>query len=263
VTAIKVSIPAIVMQMYAREKYGLAETTRFDKFTVSMTHPDGVIAMLAGSGAVDAHFTSPPFHQRERKDPRIRTILISDQVMGGATTFTMISTTTKFRDENPKVCAAVLKALEEANQMIVADKESAAKLLLTAEGEGGFTLQEIVDVLGDPADQVHDDPGTHHEVRGVHEQCWIDQESASVVEGFVLPRNSRSARKLTMSPLLSVEGVTLRYRTTESLVTATYRVSFNVCGADRFVILGPSGCGKSTILKAVGGFIRPWRARFA
>jgi len=60
-----------------------------------------------------------------------------------------------------------------------------------------------------------------------------------------------------MSPLLSVEGVTLRYRTSESLVTATYRVSFNVCVADRFVILGPSGCGKSTILKAVGGFIRP------
>lgn len=58
-------------------------------------------------------------------------------------------------------------------------------------------------------------------------------------------------------PLLSVEGVTLRYRTEQSLVTATYRVSFNVFRSDRFVILGPSGCGKSTILKAVGGFIRP------
>jgi NitT/TauT family transport system substrate-binding protein len=151
VTAIKVSIPAIVMQMYAREKYGFAETTRFDKYTVSMTHPDGVIAMLAGSGAVDAHFTSPPFHQRERKDPHIRTILTSDQVLGGPTTFTMISTTAKFRDENPKVCDAVLKALEEANRMIVADKESAAKLLLTSEGDGGFSLPEIVGVLGDPA----------------------------------------------------------------------------------------------------------------
>ncbi len=152
-TAIKVSIPAIVMQMYAKDKYGPAEATRFDKYTVSMTHPDGVIAMLAGSGAVDAHFTSPPFHQRERKDPRIRTILTSDQVLGGPTTFTMISTTAKFHDDNPKVCAAVLKALEEANRMIVADKESAAKLLLTSEGEGGFSLQEIVDVLGDPAIQ--------------------------------------------------------------------------------------------------------------
>jgi NitT/TauT family transport system ATP-binding protein len=61
--------------------------------------------------------------------------------------------------------------------------------------------------------------------------------------------------------LLSVEGVTLRYRTREHLVTATYRVSFHVSRADRFVILGPSGCGKSTLLKAVGGYLRPVEGR--
>jgi NitT/TauT family transport system ATP-binding protein len=58
-------------------------------------------------------------------------------------------------------------------------------------------------------------------------------------------------------PLLEVEGVTLQYRTRDHLVTATYRVSFNVHASDRFVILGPSGCGKSTLLKAVGGYIKP------
>lgn len=58
-------------------------------------------------------------------------------------------------------------------------------------------------------------------------------------------------------PLLSVQGVTLRYRTTEQVVTATYRVSFDVLERDRFVVLGPSGCGKSTLLKAVGGYIEP------
>ena len=59
------------------------------------------------------------------------------------------------------------------------------------------------------------------------------------------------------APLLSVEGLTLQYRTREHLVTATYRVSFQVRQSDRYVILGPSGCGKSTLLKAVGGFIQP------
>jgi NitT/TauT family transport system ATP-binding protein len=59
------------------------------------------------------------------------------------------------------------------------------------------------------------------------------------------------------APLLSVEGVTLQYRTKEHLVTATYRVSFDLFRSDRFVVLGPSGCGKSTLLKAVGGFIQP------
>ncbi len=60
-----------------------------------------------------------------------------------------------------------------------------------------------------------------------------------------------------MQPLLSVEGVTLQYKTREHLVTATYRVSFDVHPSDRFVLLGPSGCGKSTLLKAVGGYLRP------
>ncbi len=59
------------------------------------------------------------------------------------------------------------------------------------------------------------------------------------------------------SPILEVSGVTLQYKSTDFIVTATYRVDFEVYAADRFVILGPSGCGKSTLLKAVGGYIRP------
>ncbi len=62
-------------------------------------------------------------------------------------------------------------------------------------------------------------------------------------------------------PLLRVEGVTLQYKTREHVVTATYRVSFDVLRSDRFVLLGPSGCGKSTLLKAVGGYLRPEEGR--
>jgi NitT/TauT family transport system ATP-binding protein len=58
-------------------------------------------------------------------------------------------------------------------------------------------------------------------------------------------------------PHLSVKGVTLQYKTKEHLVTAAYRVDFNVLKSDRFVLLGPSGCGKSTILKAIGGYMKP------
>src|SRR6266446_2951180 len=58
-------------------------------------------------------------------------------------------------------------------------------------------------------------------------------------------------------PLLDVRGVTMQYKTQAHLVTATYRVSFNVLQGDRFVVVGPSGCGKSTLLKAVGGYLTP------
>src|SRR6201985_2001012 len=58
-------------------------------------------------------------------------------------------------------------------------------------------------------------------------------------------------------PLLDVDRVTLRYKTPQSLVTATQRVKFRVDRSDRYVLLGPSGCGKSTLLKAVGGYRLP------
>jgi len=59
------------------------------------------------------------------------------------------------------------------------------------------------------------------------------------------------------SPILEVDGVTLQYKTKDYLITATYRVSFDVYPSDRFVLLGPSGCGKSTLLKGVAGYPHP------
>ena len=65
------------------------------------------------------------------------------------------------------------------------------------------------------------------------------------------------------SPLLQVKGVTLQYKTAQHLITATYRVSFDVYRGDRFVVLGPSGCGKSTLLKAIGGYMAPTEGSIA
>jgi NitT/TauT family transport system ATP-binding protein len=63
------------------------------------------------------------------------------------------------------------------------------------------------------------------------------------------------------SPLLDVHGVTIRYATQKRMVTATWRVDFQVRRSERLVLLGPSGCGKSTLLKAVGGYIKPFEGR--
>jgi NitT/TauT family transport system substrate-binding protein len=150
VTAIKVSIPAIVMQMYASERYGAGEATRFDPYTVAMTHPDGVISMLAETSDISAHFTSPPFHQRERQNRGVRTILNTDEVMGGAATFTMLSTTGAWRDANPIPYAAVLAALEESISLIEADPLAAADALIAARDDAGLTRDELAVILADP-----------------------------------------------------------------------------------------------------------------
>ncbi|MEQ1580289.1 MAG: ABC transporter substrate-binding protein [Steroidobacteraceae bacterium] len=151
VTSVKVSIPSIVMQMYAAQKYGKAQTFRFDPATVTMAHPDALIALLAGGGSIVGHWASPPFDQRELKDPAIKTLMNSDTVMGGSTTFTMMSTTTKFQKENPKVYGAVLKALKRAQEMIAEDRKAAAAVLLESMGGKGWSIDELVKVLADPS----------------------------------------------------------------------------------------------------------------
>jgi NitT/TauT family transport system substrate-binding protein len=150
VTAIKVSIPAIIMQMYAQKNLGSDQITHFDPMTVTMTHPDALGALLSTGNEINLHFTSPPFHQRERRDPKIRTIMTTTEVMEGSTTFTMLYMTTAFREQNPKSTAAILAALKETNDMINADKRAAADVFLDSVGRKGWTLEEIVEVLNDP-----------------------------------------------------------------------------------------------------------------
>jgi sulfonate transport system substrate-binding protein len=149
VTAVKVSIPAIILQMAAIKEFGRADWAAFDKYTVSLTHPDALIALTTASGEINSHFTSPPFHQRERKFPNIRTILTSNDVMGGPSTFTMLYTTSKFHDANPKVYGAFLEAFKEALALINADKRAAAETFLAMEKQN-MKLDEVLEVLGDP-----------------------------------------------------------------------------------------------------------------
>jgi NitT/TauT family transport system substrate-binding protein len=150
VTAVKVSIPAIIMQMAAIKEFGKADFAHYDPYTVSLTHPDGVVAMLSGKSELTAHFTSPPFHQRERRDPKIRTITTSNEIMGGPSTFTMLYAPQKFHDENPKAYAAVLRALQASIDFINKDKKAAAEVFLKSDEGKGWKLDDLMEVLNDP-----------------------------------------------------------------------------------------------------------------
>jgi NitT/TauT family transport system substrate-binding protein len=152
VTSVKSSIPSIIMQMHAVKKYGKDQAFRFDPYTVTMNHADAAVALISGSGNIVAHYASAPLSQRELKEPGMRAIMNSDDVMGGSTTFTMVSTTQKFRDENPKVYAAFVAALKEAQAMIKADRRAAAEVLLESMGGAkAGTIEEMVAILDDPA----------------------------------------------------------------------------------------------------------------
>jgi NitT/TauT family transport system substrate-binding protein len=150
VTSVKSSIPSIVMQMYAVQKYGRDQAFRFDPFTVTMNHSDAAAALLSGT-TITGHFASAPLDQRELKVPGVRTIMNTDDVMGGSTTFTMISATQKFHDQNPKVYGAFVSALKEAQDMILQDKPGAVKILLESMGGANAgSAEDMMAILNDP-----------------------------------------------------------------------------------------------------------------
>lgn len=147
--AVKVSIQAVTLEMAAAQAFGDAHYDKLDRLTVSMSHPDGVVALLSGGGEVDAHFTGPPFNYEELRHPGIHTVVNSYDVLGGKTTSTLVWTTSKFRKENPKVYRAVFRALQNATQIINHDKRGAAKLYLRI-SKSKDTIEHIMEVMNDP-----------------------------------------------------------------------------------------------------------------
>ena len=120
--AVKVSIQAVTLQMAAEQAFGAGQYNKLDRLTVSMSHPDGQAALLSGTSEVTAQFSAPPFQYQQLDNPAVHKVLDSYAVLGGPATFNLIWTTSKFRNDNPKVYAAFTRALDEAMAMINRDK---------------------------------------------------------------------------------------------------------------------------------------------
>ena len=149
VPAVKVAMQAIMLQMATAQTFGETKYGALDHLTVSMSHPDATAAMLGGSSEITANFSSPPFQYRQIKNPAIRVLLKSSDIVPGGVSFNVIATTAKFRADNPKLCGAFLAALRDATDIINADKAAAGEIYLKVTGEK-TPLAEINEVLAQP-----------------------------------------------------------------------------------------------------------------
>ena len=148
--AVKVSIQAVTLQMAAEKAFGEGQQGKLDAFTVSLSHPDAQVALLSGASEISAHFGSPPFQYQQLEKPGIHTVLNSYDVLGGPATFNVVWTTSKFRNENPKLYDAFVKALDEATAQINRDKKAAAEAYLRISKDKD-TVADILAMLNDPA----------------------------------------------------------------------------------------------------------------
>lgn len=146
------SVQTTYLEIAATKEFGIENYKKLNKLMVNLPHPEGLRALLSGSGEITSQFTSPPFQNQALEKPGMHVVLNSYDVMGGANTFLMVWATKKFRDENPKTYQAVIAALKEATDSINADKKRAAELYVQ-EGGGKESVDKLLAIMNDP--QVH------------------------------------------------------------------------------------------------------------
>jgi NitT/TauT family transport system substrate-binding protein len=155
--AVKVSMQATLLQMWAEKELGAANRNKLDPLTVSMTHPDGATVMLSGGGEITSHFTSPPFIQMETDKPGIRKLVSSNEILGGPASFNVVATTGRFYQDNPKLVAVFMQAMQTATDIINRDKRAAAETYLRLTN-GKQSVDEMLKIIGDPAIEYTLDP---------------------------------------------------------------------------------------------------------
>ena len=148
VTTVKVAVHAILLQMAAEKLYGAASSGKFDPLTVGIPHGDAAAAMISGNHEINNHFTAPPFQNMELK-AGVRRVTTAEEILGGPASYMVAYTTEKFRNENPKVYAAYIAALQEVMDSINKDPKGATKDYLEA-SKDPITLEEGVEMVTDP-----------------------------------------------------------------------------------------------------------------
>ncbi len=120
----------ILLCMAAEQQLG--DRNAFDAQLVSLSHPDGMSAMLAG-GEIALHVTTPPYADLELENG-MRKILTAQDVVGGPFTFICGVADVDLYDERREAYDAFRACLEEAIDSINADLPAAAALLAPVYG---------------------------------------------------------------------------------------------------------------------------------
>jgi ABC-type nitrate/sulfonate/bicarbonate transport system substrate-binding protein len=126
--AVRVSMQAVILQMAALKMLGKGHEHDLDKFTVSLSHPDGLAQMMSFKSEITGHFTSAPFMYQELANPKVHRVLNSYDVFGGPHTFNVVWAMGNFYKDNPKIVEAFLSALDIAMKEIKNDPKGSAAL---------------------------------------------------------------------------------------------------------------------------------------
>ena len=120
------SIQHILLSMEADRKLG--DPKRFDGNLVSLSHPDGMSALLSGT-EVEGHFTSPPYLQRELESSRVSLVLDGNDAFGGDFTFIVFVLSDSFIKDRPETVEDLRRVLLRSSTWINTHPAEASLML--------------------------------------------------------------------------------------------------------------------------------------
>ena len=134
VSAVKVTMQAIFLQMAAAKEFGWENRMRFDPMTVSMSHPESVAALRSGKLEVKSYAAILPYNYDVLAAPHVRQLMTSYDVLGSNHSLNAFWASEKWVKSNPKTYAAVIAAFDEALERIAADPAQSARTYIKWEG---------------------------------------------------------------------------------------------------------------------------------
>jgi NitT/TauT family transport system substrate-binding protein len=150
VPAIKVSSQAICLQMAAAKEWGDDQYAKLDAFTITRSHPDAAVSIIAKGTEIDSHYSVAPYYYFELATSGVHNVLKSYDTLGGPGTNGVMLMSKRFHDANPKVSQAVYAALSEAHEFINKNPGDAAQVYIKTTNEKRSNQEEMTRFISDP-----------------------------------------------------------------------------------------------------------------
>ncbi len=149
VPALKSSGPALMLEMAAAQEWGPTQYNKLDPLMVARPEAAAAATLISGKGDIDADFSHTPYSDEELGNPAIHRVMDSFDIAGPHSAAVLVATA-RFRTANPALCAAILSALEEADDFIEKSPGAAAEIFAAMVKDQEIPIEDLADMIGDP-----------------------------------------------------------------------------------------------------------------
>jgi sulfonate transport system substrate-binding protein len=149
VPEVKISGPALMLELAAAQEWGPEHYNKLDPLVVARPDAAAAAALLGGKAEINAHFSRAPYVDDELANPAIHRVMDSFDIAGPHSA-AVLAATVRFREANPRLCGAILSALQEAGDFIKSNPGAAAEIFAAMVKDQDTPIEDLTDMIGDP-----------------------------------------------------------------------------------------------------------------